>query len=159
MKKTLTLSLIYFLLSGFIVKLHGQNTVKEHTLQNEVQIDSVFHGMIKDAENLAYTNLARGVDDSNHAGFISNEFFSLSFDSILTIAKSKAQGVKRQDITIQKEKITVLSDRIALLSAAGITKVEIESGNPFTVKFFWSFVFEKYNNTWKVIQSHQSTYR
>lgn len=29
----------------------------------------------------------------------------------------------------------------------------------FTAKFFWSFVYEKMDNEWKVIQSHQSNLR
>lgn len=159
MKKTLTISLICFLLSGFIVKLNGQITVTKQNLQIEKQVDSVFHAMIKDAENLKYDKLALGVDDSYHSGFISNESYYMRFDSLITIAQSKSRGVTKQNITVEKEKITVLSDNIVLLTATGISKVDLNSGNSFSVKFFWSFVYERMNMNWRVIQSHQSNYR
>jgi hypothetical protein len=71
--------------------------------------------------------------------------------------KERSQRVNNQLITIRKQKITVLSDRIALLTAYGDSKAEVNDGNTFTVKFFWSFVYEKTINDWKVIQSHQSS--
>ncbi|MBK7131625.1 MAG: nuclear transport factor 2 family protein [Bacteroidales bacterium] len=59
-------------------------------------------------------------------------------------------------MTFQSKKITVLSERIVLVTASGNANVELNTGQTFNVTFFWSFVYEKINNDWKVIQSHQS---
>ena len=73
--------------------------------------------------------------------------------------KIKSLGVTKQSITVQKEKITVLSDNIVLLTTCGETKIDVNNGNSFFVKFYWSFVYQKFDNNWKVIQSHQSSVR
>jgi hypothetical protein len=159
MKKTLTISLVCFLLSGLIEKSEGQNTTNLQKSVIEKQVDSVFHSMIIAADNLDYDKLAQGVDDHYQAGFISNNSYYTRFDSLITIAKSKIQNVTKQNITIQNEKITVLSDSIVLLTAIGDTEVDINSVNSFKAKFFWTFVYEKINKNWKVIQSHQSNDR
>jgi hypothetical protein len=159
MKKALTIFLICFLLSGLIEKSKGQNTTNQQRSVIEKQVDSVFHSMIVAADNLEYDKLAQGVDDHFQAGFISNNSYYARFDSLITVAKSKVQNVKKQLITIQKEKITVLSDSIVLLTAIGDTEVDLNSGNSVTVKFFWTFVYEKINKSWKVVQSHQSNTR
>ena len=159
MKKALTLSLIYFFLFGLIEKSEGQNITNQQKSVIDKQVDSVFHSMIIAADNLDYDILAQGVDDHSKAGFISNNTYYARFDSLITVAKSKVQNVTKQHIIIQKEKITVLSDNIVLLTAIGDTEVDINSGNPVTVKFFWTFVYEKINKIWKVVQSHQSTTR
>ena len=159
MKKVFTMSLICFLLLGLIEESKGQNITNQQKSVIEKQVDSVFHSMIVAADNLEYNKLAQGVDDRFQAGFISNNTYYARFDSLITVAKSKVQNVTKQHITIQKEKITVLSDSIVLLTAIGDTKVDLNSGNSFTVKFFWTFVYEKINKNWKVVQSHQSNNR
>ena len=70
--------------------------------------------------------------------------------------KAKNPGTLKQKITVRKKKITVLSENIALLSAYGDTKVIVDANNAFTFNLFWTFVFEKTDNKWKVILSHQS---
>lgn len=62
----------------------------------------------------------------------------------------------KQSIAIQKEKVTVLSDTIVLLTAYGEAKIDVSNGSSFSANFYWSFVYEKTDNNWKVIQSHQS---
>lgn len=156
MQKTLTISLICFLIIGFIEQSDGQDITSPQKSKIEKQIDSIFHTMIKAAENLDYDKLSAGVDDRYNAGFITNGSYFTKYDSLVNILKTNIQDGARQSITIQKEKITVLSDRVVLLTACGDTKVELNSGQTFNVKFLWSFVFEKINNDWKVIQSHQS---
>lgn len=159
MKKALTISMICFLLFGLIEKSNGQNTTNQQKSVIEKQVDSVFHSMIVAADNLEYDRLTQGVDDHFQAGFISNNSYYARFDSLISVAKSKVQNITKQHIKIQKEKITVLSDSIVLLTAIGDTEVDLNSGNSVTVKFFWTFVYEKVNKTWKVIQSHQSNNR
>ena len=159
MKKALTISLICFLVFGLIEKSKAQNTINQQKSVIAQQVDSVFHSMIIAAEKLDYDQLAQGVDDRFQAGFISNNTYYARFDSLITVAKSMVQNVTKQHITIQKEKITVLSDSIVLLTAIGDTEVDLISGNSVTVKFFWTFVYEKINKNWKVVQSHQSNTR
>lgn len=159
MIKIFTFVLICYLVIGFIEPLMGQNISNLQKTRIEQQIDSVFHHNIKDAERLDYDLISKGVDDKYRAGFITNGTYFAQYDSLINIAKARSQGVAKQTIKVQKEKITVLSERIALLTAYGDTNVELSNGNTFTAKFFWTFVYEKTGNGWKVIQSHQSSVR
>jgi hypothetical protein len=159
MNKTLTISMICCLYLGFISHSSGQIISDQQKLVIEKQVDSIFHGMVKAAENLEYDKLSEGVDDRHHAGFITNGSYYAQYDSLIRILTAKSRGVTKQTITIQKEKISVLSKRIVLLTACGDTKVEVSSGDQFTVKFYWSFVYEKNKGAWKVIQSSQSSTR
>jgi hypothetical protein len=144
---------------GITVSLSGQNISAQQKTRIEQQVDSVFHQSIRNAERLDYDQLTRGVDDKYNAGFISNGTYYARYDSLINVIKSRSQGVAKQTINIQKQKITALSERIVLLTASGDTKAELSDGNTFTAKFFWTFVYEKAGNSWKVIQSHQSSVR
>lgn len=70
--------------------------------------------------------------------------------------KLSSQGVNKQDISIKDQKVTVLSDKIALLTVSGVSKANLTDGRVFSSNFHWSFVYEKIANNWKVIHSHQS---
>jgi hypothetical protein len=159
MIKTLTISLICLFFFGFIEHAKGQDGSNLKKLKIEKQVDSVFHSMIKSAENLEYDKLSQGVDDKNNAGFIINDSYYAQYDSLIFKLKARSQGLSRQNITILKEKITVLSESIVLVTAYGDAIVEVNTGNIFTLKFYWSFVYDKLDNKWKVIQSHQSSSR
>ena len=159
MKKALTIAFACFILSGFIGQINGQNLPDKKKTAIEKQVASIFHEMIKAAENLDYDKLNQGVDDRHNAGFITNGLYFERYDSLHNIMKTRSRGVTRQRIMIQKEKITVLSDNIVLLTASGDAEIDVSSGDSFNVKFFWSFVYEKINNNWKVIYSHQSNNR
>jgi len=159
MTKTFSLALIGFLLIGLVGYSSGQNISNQQKAKIGEQVDSLFHDNIIAAERLEYDRLSRGVDDTHKAGFIVNGSYFAQYDSLMNSLMARSQRIVKQHITIQKEKITVLSDRIVLLTAYGDTKVEINDGNTFTAKFFWSFVYEKIGKDWKVIQSHQSSIR
>ncbi len=159
MTKTFSFALIGFLLFGLIEYSNGQNISNQQRTKIGEQVDSLFHSSIKAAERLNYDQLSMGVDDKYHAGFISNGTYYAQYDSLVNIAKARSQGVAKQSITILKKKITVLSESIVLLTAYGDTNVELSDGNTFTSKFFWSFVYAKTGNDWKVVQSHQSGIR
>jgi hypothetical protein len=159
MAKTLTISLICLILIGFTKQSNGQSISDQQKSVIEKQVDSVFYSSIKAAENLDYDKLAKGVDDKYKSGFIIDDAYYIRFDSLINILKNRSQGVTNQKITIQKDKITVLSNSIVLLTASGETIFTASSGNLITTKFYWSFVYEKINKNWKVIQSHQSSYR
>lgn len=159
MTKTLISLLICSFSFGFIGHSTGQNISNQQKTKIELQVDSVFHHMIKFAERLDFDQLSQGVDDKYKAGFISNGMYFAQYDSLINSVKARSQRVTNQSITIRKEKITVLSDSIVLLTAYGDTNAEVNDGNTFTVKFFWSFVYKKTGNDWKVIQSHQSSIR
>jgi len=159
MKRVFTISLIWCFILGFMHQVNGQGLLTQQKPVIEKQVDSIFHEMVKAAENMEYDKLSKGVDDRYHAGFITNGSYWPQYDSLISILKSRSQGVTKQTITIQKEKVTVLSENIVLLTAFGDTIVEVNSGDPFAVKFYWSFVYEKINGKWMVIQSSQSSAR
>ena len=159
MKKTMVFLLTCFLITGFTQQSKAQDISSQKKPGIEKEIDSLFHASIKSAEGLDYDKLMQGVDDRHEAGFISNGNYYMRFDSLLNFARSRSQGISKQRISLAGKQITVLSETIALVSAYGDTTVETTNGNSFTIKFFWSFVYEKINNDWKVIQSHQSSSR
>jgi len=156
MKRALTILLISFLLLGFNGQSKGQSLINLQKLKIEKQVDSIFQTMVKAAENVDYDKISLGVDDKYNAGFIVNYSYYTKYDSLISILKTNLRSGTKQNISIQNKKITVLSDSIVLLSASGDTHVELSTGQSFNVKFLWSFVYEKINNDWKVIQSHQS---
>jgi len=159
MSSKLSILFFSFIFIGFCEQSAGQIISDQQRINIEEQVDSLFHQSIIAAERLEYDQLSRGVDDRHKAGFIVNGSYFTQYDSLMNSLKTKSQRIVKQLITIQQEKITVLSDRIALLNAYGDTKVEVNDGNTFIAKFFWSFVYEKIGEDWKVIQSHQSSIR
>jgi len=144
------------LLFGFINTSNGQML---YSIQNPVienQIDSIFTEMLTLAERLDYDGLGKGVDDSYKAGFISNGKYYSDYASLIDFIKSRVQGVSEQKLEISQKKITILSDNIVLLTASGIVHIKLDKGSEINTDFYWSFVFEKIKNNWKVIHSHQS---
>jgi hypothetical protein len=156
MKKLLTIAIMCILLFGILKQSEGQNMANQQISKIEKQVDSVFHSMIKTAEKLDYDKLSKGVDDRNNAGFIVNGTYYSEYDVLANLLKANVQDGSKQSITITKEKITVLTERIVLITASGNANVQINSNQSFTSNFLWSFVYEKIGDEWKVIQSHQS---
>jgi hypothetical protein len=157
MKKSILSAFFCFLLIGLYNISNGQTVAFKSNLGVEKEIDAAFLKSIKAAESLDVPKLINDVDDSQHAGFIANANFYSEFDELANILKSREPGSVKQTITVQKKKITVLAENIALVTASGVSQIEINGGNPFSLNFFWTFVYEKINNEWKVIQSHQSS--
>jgi len=156
MKTSLTITLICILTFGFNGQSKGQNLTMLQKSKIEKQVDSIFITMVKAAEKVDYDKISTGVDDRYNAGFIVNNTYFTKYDSLINILKSNIRSGATQRITIQHKKITVLSNDIVLLTASGDSSIESNTGQPLNIKFLWSFVYEKINNDWKVIQSHQS---
>lgn len=159
MRKVLIVLMICCFSLEFVPQTHAQNGTKFQKSKVEIEVDSVFHHMIKAAEKLDYDYLSQGVNDEFRAGFITGTGYFTRFDSLIDDIKMRSQGVAKQSITLQNEKITVLSDDIVLLTASGEAMAEVNNGNSFVTKFYWSFVYKKTGSDWKVIQSHQSIAR
>lgn len=156
----LFLIFISFLLSfGFTAQSEGQTLSKSHTELIKNQVDSIFQKMVVLAEKLDFNELSSGVDDTNKAGFIVNGKYYADYSSLIDDVKLNAQGISQQDISIKEKNITVLSDRIVILTALGVSVARINDGREISANILWSFVYEKINNNWKVIYSHQSTTR
>ena len=156
MKTSLTITLICILIVGFNGQSNGQNLTKLQKSTIEKQVDSIFVTQVKAAEKVDYDKISTGVDDRYNAGFIVNNTYFTKYDSLINILRSNIRSGAKQRITIQHKKITVLSDNIVLLTASGESSIESNTGQPLNINFLWSFVYEKINNDWKVIQSHQS---
>jgi hypothetical protein len=157
MKKSFLNLFFCFLLIGLINISYGQTVTGKSNPGIEKEIDAAFLNSIKAAESLDVPKLVNCVDDSQHAGFITNGNYYSDFDDIANILKSREPGSVKQNITVIMKKITLLAENIALVTATGTSKIEVNGGNPFNSNFFWTFVYEKINNEWKVIQSHQSS--
>lgn len=145
-----------FLAGGISGLLPAQALSSTRKTDIERQVDSIFISQVKAAEALDYDKISKGVDDRHNAGFIVNNAYYARYSMMIDILKVNLRSGTKQKITVQDKKITVLSETIVLLTASGTAAVELETGQSFSVKFFWSFVYEKINNEWKVIQSHQS---
>ena len=156
MKITLTILIIFILNVGLNGQLKKQKLTNIQKSKIEKQVDSIFLDMVKAAENVDYDKISVGVDDKYNAGFIVDNSYYSKYDCMIGILKANLRSGTKQIITIQNKKITVLSESIVLLTASGDAKVELNTGQSFNVNFFWSLVYEKFNNDWKVIQSHQS---
>ena len=156
MKTTLTFTLVTLLLFGSIGKLIGQNMTNPQKSKIETQVDSIFRTMVKAGEIVDYDKLSLGVDDRHKAGFIVNNSYYTEYNTLIGVLKANQGSITGQSISIQNKKITILSDRIVLLTASGVSQVDLSTGQSFNINFLWSFVYEKINNDWKVIQSHQS---
>ena len=156
MKTLLSLSLISYLFLGYPGHLKGQIPTNQQKSKIEIQVDSVFQTMVKAAETMDYDKLNLGVDDRHKASFIVNNSYYNEYDTMIGILKANVDSGTTQNISIQNQKITVLSNTIVLITASGVAQVELATGQSFNINFLWSFVYEKINNEWKVIQSHQS---
>ena len=157
MKKSFLGVFFCFLLICLFNTTKGQTVPFKSNPGIEKEIDAAFLNSIKAAESFDVPKLINDVYDSHRAGFIFNGNYFDDFDDIANILKSREPGSVKQVIIVMKKKITVLAENIALVTASGVASVEVNGGNPFNSNFFWTFVYEKINNEWKVIQSHQSS--
>jgi hypothetical protein len=158
MKNYFTTILLCILFSGTIITLKAQSLTDAQKTRIEKEIDSAFSFSVKAAESLNYDKIATGVDDRHQAGFVTNGRYYADFSSLLQTAKDNAAPGLTQQISFQHKKITVLTNSIALLTATGESKLNTSGGIVY-ITFFWTFVYEKINGNWKVIQSHQSVNR
>ena len=155
MNKLIVISIFSLLAFG----LEGQTISKKQTELIKNQVDSVFQKMVVYAEKLDFEKLSLGVDDTYNTGCISNNKYYSRYASLIEDTKLTALGISKQDISIKEKKITVLSEKIVILTATGTAKSYIDDGREILINFHWSFVYEKIDNNWKVIQSHQSGVR
>jgi len=159
MKKFIPFLIVFCLLCGLKEPSYGQSLSSQSITLIKNEVDSVFHSAIKAAENLDYDQISKGVSDKYNAGFILNGSYYTTYSSMISVLTSNLQAGAKQKIAIQNEKISVLTPNIVLLTATGNAKVDLNTGQSFTSTFFWSFVYEKINGQWKVVQSHQSINR
>lgn len=156
MKTAWTFSFICFMVIGLIGQSQGQNLTEQQQSKIEKQVDAIFQSTVKAAEIVDYDKITKGVDDRKKAGFLVNSTYYANYDSLVNVLRANQRNGTKQTIVLQNKKITVLSDRIVLLTASGNSLVELANGQTFNIKFLWSFVYEKNNDDWKVIHSHQS---
>lgn len=156
MYKTIVLSISIFFLFGFVAQSQGQNVSKAQSEVIKKQVNIVFQEMVEIAEELNFDELSSGVDDKHGAGFISNGRYYTYYNTLLMDVKANAQGLNRQDISIKEKKITVLSQKNALMTVSGVARATLIDGREISAKFHWSFVYELIDTKWKVIYSHQS---
>lgn len=156
MNKLIIFSISLLLSFGFITKSKSQNLSKTQTELIQLEVDSIFQSMVVSAEKLDFDKLSSGVNDSHKVGFISNGKFYTDYSSLIDDVKTTAQGISYQDISVKNKKITVLSDKIVILIVSGVSKARINDGREIAADFHWSFVYEKLENDWKVVYSHQS---
>ena len=159
MKNPLFTAALVFLLFCYFQTSNGQSLSDQQKTIIKNQVDSIFQKMIGYAEKLDYDALSSGVDDRYHAGFITNGQYYANYSTLLDAINSNIGSAVSQKITLDKKKITALSENIALITASGSSTMSLNNGSDVTVFFDWSFVYIKFDGEWKVIQSHQSRKR
>lgn len=159
MKIALIISIKCILLFGVLPQTIGQSMSNQQINLIESQIDSLFQLMINQIEKKEYEKMTKAFDDRRLTGIISNGTYYTNYSTIADNAKTMASNVKNHSFTLEQKKTTVLSDRIVLLTASGTTNIIFNNGNEFRGNVAWSFVYEKIDNNWKVIHSHESVNR
>ena len=155
--KNLFFTLILILVSSVLSELaEAQNLTDKKVESIKTEVETFFQEMLNHGERLDYSKLTLGVDDKKSAGFITNGKYYSQYSSLIDDMKLNAQGVDRQDFSIKEKKTTVLSENIVLMTVSGTAKAILTDTREITIGIHWSFVFEKINDSWKVIHSHQS---
>jgi hypothetical protein len=139
-----------------VIPAAGQSITEKKADSIKNEVESVFNEMLIYAERLDYSKLSVGVDDKHSAGFIVNGKYYSQYSSVIDDMKLSAQGINRQDISIKEKKTTVLSDHIVLMTVSGTAKIFLNDDREIVANFHWSIIYEKADNIWKVIHSHQS---
>lgn len=144
------------LITFLFVSLNGysQELTSEQKEKIISEISTVFEKSIIAAENLDGKLLADCVDDSLQAGFIINGDYFRSFTEVMADFDKKAVGCMSQKMDIINKKITVLGEKMALLTASGNYSLYLEDGRTLTGKFAYSLVYSKLSGNWKIIHSH-----
>ncbi len=154
MKTNISFALVFFFV--FIGNSMGQKLSDQQKTKAEAEVGAIFKTMVKAGEALDYDALSKGVDDQNHAGFIVNNGFYTKYDSLSNLLKGRVGGVSKQSIVFQKQKITAITEDVVLVIAIGDSTVELINGTQIPLKFYWTFVYQRIEGQWKVVQSHQS---
>jgi hypothetical protein len=123
------------------------------------EINDFFSESIKAGEQLDRNGIIKKVDDSMSAGFIDNGNYFHTFELLMKEFDEGTRGVKSQKMDIVDKKITLLSDNVVLVTAAGDFSVSLDDGRTMNGKFAWSFVYSKINNEWKIVHTHMSNPR
>lgn len=146
--------IIAFALLAISTNVNSQELTNSQKDKITSEINTAFEKSINAYENLSIPELAECVSDSLSAGFIGNGFFYQSFEKLKEDSENSMTGLKSQKINVVNKKITVLSDKVALLTASGNFSVNIEDGRVINGKFAWTFVYTKINDSWKIIHTH-----
>lgn len=147
------------LLIGFCSNSFSQELLKSIKYKIENDISQVFEKSVIAGENLNVDEIKAPINDSLKAGFIDNGNYFETFAELMVGFEKGIQGLESQKMNIEKKKITVLSEKHALLTAHGNFSAKVVDGRILTGKFAWSFVYENIEGEWKVIHSHMSNPR
>ena len=123
------------------------------------EINALFEKSIKSGENLDISAITGNVNDTLKTGFIDNGYYFSTFNEVIKGFNKGVKGCKSQKMEIINKKLTILSDKIVLLTAFGNYSATLDDGRILNGKFAWTFVYSKINDTWKVIHSHMSNPR
>ena len=159
MKKLTAISVLCVLMFLVANTVNSQRLSVKQRIKIKNELETVFMEALKTGENLDIDKLIVSVDDKYKAGHLFNGVYYSSFDSLMIVFKSGIQNLERQEYSIGKKKITVLTKNLAIISATGNSTIYINSGGSFNAAFAWTFIYEKTSDGWKVIHSHRSNPR
>jgi len=145
-----------FLFASFCISLnaYSQELTTEQKQKITSEITTLFEGSLKASETFNADMLGSNVDDSLQAGFIIGGQFFRSFETVMADFREKIKGAVSQKMNVVNQKITVLADNAALVTASGTYSMPLEDGRNLTGSFAWTLVCSKVNGSWKIIHSH-----
>jgi len=151
--KLLLITIVFFRINPLI---NSQELLNSQKVKITDEINVFFDNSIKVGESLDVEGIIENVNDTLKAGFIDKGYYFTTFDGLMQGFKENIKGVKAQKMNIVDKKITVFSNKIALLTASGNFSAELIDGRIINGKFAWTFVYSKFGDKWKVIHSHMS---
>lgn len=156
--RRLTNSFLVFviLFIGLSIDVSSQGLTNMQNDKITSEINAIFEKSIKEGEKLAVSEMFENVNDTLKTGFIDNGYYFSSFADVMKGFEVGIKGIESQKMSISEKRVTVLSDKVVLLTASGNYFTALKDGRNLNGKFAWTFVYSKFNDNWKIIHSHMS---
>ena len=113
--------------------------------------------LIDAAENVDIDRVAPMLTDKVDMLMGNNGYLFKSSDEMITAFRKGFKRLRGQDIKMSYSKINVLAPKIAIVCGEGnFTTTDTTGYTSPEIKYAWTFVLIKEDNSWKFAQGHQS---
>ena len=122
----------------------------------EKEILEINAEIVRTAETMDADALFDFILDTDKGSLIQNGNLLLTRKDAYESYTRNIQGIQSIGYEFEEQHITVLSPKIALLTAKGRSDVQLKDGRSFGSPFAQTLVFVLENGKWKVLHTHQS---
>lgn len=137
----------------------GQADTSSGTKEIEQAVLAVSAEMTRAGEAVDADRLFGYMLDTDKGSVVQNGVVLATRQEALERVRSNLRGISRIRYSWRRQYVTVLSPRIALLTAEGDSVVTTAAGDTFAAPFAQSVVFVLGAEGWKAIHAHQSSPR